>query len=106
MAQHLMGLWESGVRFDGIITSDDELALGAVKFAKMAGLKVPEELSIIGYSNSMLATSGILELTSVDIKLEKICQNLISSLLRVFDGEEIPQQAYFNGELIERETTK
>jgi LacI family transcriptional regulator/LacI family asc operon transcriptional repressor len=54
----------------------------------------------------MLATSGILELTSVDIKLEKICQHLISSLLRVFDGEEIPQQAVFNGELIERETTK
>ena len=106
MAKFLMELWEQGVRFDGIITSDDELALGALKFAKQAGLRVPEELSVIGYSNSMLATSGLIELTSVDIKLEKICQHLISSLLRVFEGEEIPQQAYFSGELIERETTK
>lgn len=106
MAGYLKKLWDEGLRFDGIITSDDELALGAVKFAKLAGLRIPEDLSIIGYSNSMLATSGILELTSVDIKLEKICQHLISSLLRVFDGEEIPQQAYFSGELIERETTK
>lgn len=106
MADYLMELWETGVRFDGIITSDDELALGAVKFAKKANLKIPEDLSIVGYSNSMLATSGLIELTSVDIKLEKICQHLINSLLRVFEGEEIPQQAYFNGELIERETTK
>ena len=106
MADYLMELWNSGVKFDGIITSDDELALGAVKFAKLAGLKIPEELSIIGYSNSMLATCGVLELTSVDIRLEKLCQHLIGSLLRVFDGEEIPQQAYFTGELIERETTR
>ena len=105
MAEYLWKLWESGVRFEGILTSDDELALGALKFAKFAGLKVPEDLSVIGYSNSMLATSGVLELTSVDIKLEKICQHLISSLLRVFDGEEIPQQAYFSGELLERDTT-
>lgn len=105
-AEYLWNLWNEGLRFDGIITSDDELALGALKFAKMAGLKVPEELSIVGYSNSMLATSGLMELTSVDIKLEKICQHLIDSLLRVFRGEEIPQQSYFNGELMERETTK
>ena len=106
MAEFLLNLWNAGIRFDGMITSDDELALGALKFSKLAGLKVPEEMSIIGYSNSMLATSGLIELTSVDIKLEKICQHLISSLLRVFEGEEIPQQSYFNGELIERETTK
>jgi LacI family transcriptional regulator/LacI family asc operon transcriptional repressor len=106
MAEYLLYLWNAGVKFDGIITSDDELALGAVKFARLAGLRIPDDLSVIGYSNSMLATSGIMELTSVDIKLEKICQHLISSLLRVFDGEEIPQQAVFNGELIERETTK
>ena len=106
MSDYLLNLWNQGLRFDGIITSDDELALGAVKFAKQAKLKIPEELSVIGYSNSMLATSGLIELTSVDIKLEKICQHLISSLLRVFEGEEIPQQAYFNGELIGRETTR
>ncbi len=106
MADYLRKLWESGVKFDGVITSDDELALGTVKFAKLAGLKIPEDLEVIGYSNSMLATSGVLELTSVDIKLEKICQHLISSLLRVFDGEEIPQQAVFSGELVMRETTK
>lgn len=106
MAEYLEELWKDGLRFQGMITSDDELALGALKFAKSAGLRVPEDLSVIGYSNSMLATSGILELTSVDIKLEKICQHLISSLLRMFEGEEIPQKAVFSGELIERETTK
>lgn len=106
MAEHLLNIWNQGIRFDSVMTSDDELALGAVKFAKKAGLHIPEDLSIIGYSNSMLSTCSVPELTSVDIRLEKLCQHLITGLLRVFEGEELPGQAVFTGELIERETTK
>ncbi len=106
MAEHLLKLKESGVVFEGIITSDDELALGAVKFAKQAGLKIPEELSIIGYNNSMLATCSDPEISSIDIRLEKLCQHLTGSLMHALEGEELPKQAVFSGELIERETTR
>lgn len=106
MAEHLMKLREAGVCFDGIITSDDELALGAVKFAKQASLKIPEELSIIGYNNSMLATCSDPEISSVDIRLEKLCQHLTSSLMHALAGEELPKKAVFSGELIERGTTR
>lgn len=105
MAKHLLELKDQGVTFRGIITSDDELALGAVKFAKQAGLKIPEELSIIGYNNSMLATCSNPEITSIDIRLEKLCQHLTSSLMHALDGEELPKKAVFSGELVERETT-
>ena len=106
MAEQLLELWNKGIRFEGIITSDDELALGAVKFAKRAGLKIPEELSVIGYNNSMLATCSDPEISSIDIRLEKLCQHLTSSLMRALEGEELPKRAVFSGELIERQTTK
>ena len=106
MAAHLLKLKEEGLRFEGIITSDDELALGAVKFAKQAGIKIPEELSIIGYNNSMLATCSDPEISSVDIRLEKLCQHLTGSLMHALEGEELPKQAVFSGELVERQTTK
>lgn len=105
MAEHLLKLKEEGLSFHGIVTSDDELALGAVKYAKRAGIKIPEELSIIGYNNSMLATSSDPEITSVDIRLEKLCQHLTESLMYALDGEELPKKAVFSGKLITRETT-
>ena len=106
MAAHLLKLREEGLKFEGIITADDELALGAVKFAKQAGLKIPEELSIIGYNNSMLATCSDPEISSIDIRLETLCQHLTGSLMRALEGEELPKQSVFSGELIERQTTK
>lgn len=105
MAEQLMQLKKEGLSFQGIVTSDDELALGAVKYAKRAGLKIPEELSIIGYSNSMLTTSSDPELTSVDIRLEKLCQHLTESLMYALGGEELPKKVVFSGKLVERETT-
>lgn len=106
MAEHLMNLRKDGVSFDGIITSDDELALGAVKYAKQAGLNIPGDLSVIGYNNSMLATCSDPEISSIDIRLEKLCQHLTTSLMHALDGEELPKKAVFSGELIERNTTR
>lgn len=106
IAKHLWELRERGVEFDAVIASDDQLALGVVKFAKQAGIKIPEELSIIGYNNSMLATCSDPEISSIDIRLEKLCQHLTASLMHALDGEELPGKAVFSGELIERETTK
>lgn len=105
IADDLWELRESGVEFEGIVTSDDELALGAIKFARRAGIRIPEELAVIGYSNSMLATCSNPEITSTDIGLEKLCRHLVGSLMRALDGEELPQKAVFSGELIQRETT-
>lgn len=105
MAEFLMKLRNSGVMFHAVITSDDELALGTVKFAHQAGLSIPEELAVVGYNDSMLARCSSPELTSVDVRLEVLCQQLTASLLQVLNGEEVPKKAVFSGNLIERQTT-
>lgn len=105
MAQQLLELYQAGHRFQAILTSHDELALGAVKFARQAGLRIPEDLQIIGYNNSMLACCSDPELTSVDVHLELLCRRLVENLLQVLTGKEIPKQTMFPGELILRQTT-
>ena len=55
-----------GLQFDAIMAAEDLLAVGAIKFAREKGLRIPEELSIIGYNNSLLSTACEPELTSVD----------------------------------------
>lgn len=90
---------------DAIITSDDQLALGAIKFARRAGLSIPDSIAIIGYNNSMLAVSNEPELTSIDNRLELLCRQLVNNLAEVLAGNEIPRKTIYSGLLIKRGTT-
>ena len=56
-------LHKQGTKFNGLIASDDNMALSAVKYARSMKLKIPQDLSIVGYNNSMLAKCCEPELT-------------------------------------------
>ena len=105
MAEHLSKLAQKGITFHGVVAANDTLALGAVKYAREAGLKMPNDLSIIGYNNSMLTNTCEPELTSIDNKLETLCQHLITTLMGVLNGNEMPKKTVFSGELVKRGTT-
>ncbi len=102
----LLQLAADGLQFDAVLTSEDILSVGALKYAKAAGLRVPEDLSVIGYNSSSLCTCTEPELTSVDNKLLAICEHIVTTMLGVLEGKEMPQKTVFTGELIKRESTR
>ena len=99
-------LYDKGIRFDGIVTSEDFLAVGAMNFAKANKIKVPGELQIIGYNNSILAHCSEPNISSVDNRLEDMCIQLVKTLTGTLSGSEMPQKTIFSGELIKRGSTK
>ncbi|MEG0689604.1 MAG: substrate-binding domain-containing protein, partial [Hungatella sp.] len=101
----LLHLRESGLHFDAVMTSDDSLAVGAVKFAHTAGIHIPEELSIIGYNNSTLSYCTDPEITSIDTKVEALCTTTINTLMGVFGGGNVPSKTTIAADLIQRQTT-
>ncbi len=104
MTKTLLNLSKRGVKFNGVIAADDNLAIAAVKYAKKKKLKIPEDFAVIGYNNSIL-TCCEPELTSIDNKLDTLCRQLITSLMEVLAGNSIPKKALFSGELVKRGTT-
>lgn len=92
--------------FHGIICSDDVLAAGSIKYAQQKGLRIPEDISVIGYNNSILTDCCTPALTSVDNCLEALTHQLVHTLLHVLAGEEMPQKVVFSGKLIRRDTTR
>lgn len=106
MTEHLMKQHRRGLAFHGVIASDDTLALAAVKYAKLMGYSIPEDFSILGYNNSMLVNCCDPELTSIDNKLETLCQHLITTLMGILNGNEMPKKTVFSGEIIHRGTTR
>ena len=103
--EELLRLRGTGLRFDAVMTSDDKLAQGALKYALKAGLNVPGELSIVGFNDSTLACCCEPELSSVDNKLHSQCAQCVDTLTSVLAGKDAPKRMVFSGELTRRGTT-
>ena len=104
--QMLMKRWENGEHWEVIITSDDELAVAAYKFSRVADLSVPEELQIVGYNNSKISICCEPEITSIDNHLDYLGVSAVSMLMKVLDGEQIPSRLAGYADIIIRGTTK
>lgn len=73
-----------------IFASNDDMAAGVVAVAQQKGLKVPEDLSVVGFDDTMFATAIWPQLTTVrqpiaDMAAESV--HLLSRFLRARDSE-------------------
>ncbi len=97
---------EEGLFFDGVMATEDDLAIGALKFAAHHGISVPEDLDVCGYNNTPLALSCTPELTSIDNQLEAQCHETVENLLSALEGTaEIVRERVFPAQLVRRQTT-
>lgn len=101
----LLALADSGVMFDAVLTSEDILAVSAMKYARVKGLRIPEDISVIGYNDSSLCQCTEPELTSIDNRLNAICDQIVQTMLGVLDKREMPQTTVFTCDLIRRGST-
>lgn len=102
---YLNSLYKNSVYFDAVVTSDDFLAVGALKYASENGIKIPEELNIVGYNNSILADCTEPEITSIDSRVEALCSTTVNTLMGVFNGSDVPIRTNIPADLIKRKTT-
>lgn len=75
-------LLKSGDRPSGIVAANDLSAIGVLAAARTAGLRVPEDLSVVGYDNTALAHNGYVDMTTVDYpraRIGSIAWDLISA---------------------------
>lgn len=101
----LTNLKYSGLVFDAVVTSDDSLAVSAIKYAKENGLSVPNDLSVVGYNNSIMSQCCEPELTSIDNKVETASINAVTTLMRVFSGNNVPAKTMFSADIVRRGST-
>ncbi|HJC57123.1 MAG TPA: LacI family transcriptional regulator [Candidatus Eisenbergiella intestinipullorum] len=102
----LQELEAQGIFFDGCLASDDELAVGAVKYALEAGRQIPADLQITGYNNSLLSLCSTPEITTADNRSEFLCTTAVSLLMQVLEGKDVPERTMYSANLIRRATTR
>lgn len=105
VCRFLSDLKKKGITFHAVVASEDALASGAVKYAKLHNISIPDELSVIGYNNSLLTVCSDPEITSVDNRLEPLCFQLAKTCIGVLNGENVPPKIIYSGELVHKATT-
>jgi LacI family transcriptional regulator, repressor for deo operon, udp, cdd, tsx, nupC, and nupG len=90
-----------------LVCASDPLALGAIRAARRAGLRVPEDVSVIGYDDSAFMSSVEPPLTTVRQPIEAMGRAAVTSLLRQIRGEEVSaDELLFEPELVVRRSTR
>ena len=90
---------------DGILTSNDVIAAAAVRYCHRQGIRVPEQVKIVGYDDSTLASHCVPQLTTISQPVDEICRYAVHCITKAAVGEVIPISTVFPVSLVKRETT-
>ncbi len=90
-----------------IFTGSDQIAMGIMKAAYEMGLKIPEDLSIIGYANMPISADLYPELTTVNQYPYETGKMAADILIRIINGEKLRQKKYIiDPELLVRKSCR
>lgn len=90
--QAVTRLLELARRPDAIFCVNDVLAMGAMDGARGRGVRVPEDLWIVGYDDIEIASWGAYDLTTVRQPMEQMVAQAIDLLLARIDTREAPYE--------------
>jgi DNA-binding LacI/PurR family transcriptional regulator len=97
-------LLDDGVIFDAVFTGDDESAIGVLTALRKAGRKVPEDIAIVGFDDSIFANTLLPPLTTVRAPTEQVGKQAVQQLVRVIQGEEVEARLVLSTELTIRQS--
>ena len=81
-----------GGKIDAVGVLNDETAVGVARALMDGGVRIPEEVSIVGYDHNPIADYLPFQLASVDLNLESVYHSCVTALLRVIrQGGEVHQ---------------
>ncbi len=85
-----------------VVCGNDVLAVGALMEAKHRGLRVPDDISIVGFDNLEMASVVDPQLTTVHVPHRRMGRAAAEILIAMLRGGEMPASQRFDTEIIER----
>ncbi|WP_424214064.1 LacI family DNA-binding transcriptional regulator [Streptomyces sp. BI20] len=99
-----LSLLDAGVT--GVVCGSDPLALGVIRAARERGLRVPEDVSVVGFDDSPLIAFTDPPLTTVRQPVRAMATAAVGALLEAIGGNPVQHTEYlFAPELVVRAST-
>ena len=97
-------LLKSGHQFDGVFAANDMMASGALQALNRAGVRVPDEVAVVGFDDIPLARH--IGLTTVQVRIAELGERALDRLIDILGGQEDSGgQELHKPELVIRSTT-
>ncbi len=99
-------LLKSGEDFTAIFACNDDMAIGSIRALHDKGIRVPQDISVIGIDNEPAAAYAIPSLSTVSLPIVRLTQEATKLAIQLSNKqpEKIVHQSY-NGKLVVREST-
>jgi len=89
-----------------VFASNDLIAIGLIYAAQENGIRVPDDLSVVGFDDIKLASYISPSITTIRQPINAIAQNAMDNLLNILNNKEVTFEIRLPVELIIRGSTK
>jgi DNA-binding LacI/PurR family transcriptional regulator len=107
-ADAMRTLLASGVEFDGVVAFNDLIALGAMRVMQEAGIRIPDDVTVIGFDDIDETRYTLPSLSTIDPGRDEIAEIALNFLQeRIAQGAHAipPREHLASFQLIQREST-
>lgn len=94
-----------GNPIDGILASSDVIASQVLQCAAAEGIRVPEDLAVVGFDDTLIATTTIPNLTTIHQPIREMAQAAVQLLISATEGRVVPTRTVLPVSLIVRGST-
>jgi LacI family sucrose operon transcriptional repressor len=95
-------LFKSHPDIDGIFASSDIIAAQVIQVAAEAGLKIPDDIKVVGYDDTSIARLTTPQLTTIHQPIEQISKYALELIINEIKGEIVPMRTVLPIKLVER----
>ena len=95
---------EPGVDFEAVVAANDSMALAALEELQDRGVRVPEDVAVVGFDDDVEARSAVPALTTVRQPIQEIGAGAVEFLLSLIEGDEVPEQVVYPTQTVIRQS--
>lgn len=100
-------LLDTGVKPDALICLNDAMAFGAMHELQRRGLRVPDDIEVVGFDNVPESRYSVPALTTIDPHVEDYARHAVDMLIERIEGYDGPARTYTTDfTLVERASTR
>ena len=89
-----------------VFACNDDMAVAVLQEARARGIRVPEDLSVVGFDDTTMARIAVPAITTIRQPLEEVGRMAVTLLTRIIDGQTVdPLRVEIGTRLVVREST-
>lgn len=102
--QAMNRLLDRKVPLDAVFAANDQMAAGAYAAIKGRGLRIPEDIAVVGFDDDSFATSVTPALTTVHHPIEELGEQMARTLVNLIEGKPTERVTQISTSLVIRDS--